>query len=201
VRGLADGLRFAHGQGQRLLAVHVLAVLHGLDGVDRVPVGGAGDEHRVDVRTLADFAEITVDLQALVVLADLLGIVVVDALGALVQANGLHIADRGDLHVRAVQEIADMAPHHLAHADQRHAQALAGRHAVRAARNGWDDGGNRQRGGTIAEDIATGKCRSLRIHFVLLRQGVHNSSARIRQSEAWDWRGNGAQISPEYRGS
>ena len=52
----------ADRQALGLLAIHVLAVLAGLDGDDRVPVVRRADQHGVDVRTGQQLAEIVVRL-------------------------------------------------------------------------------------------------------------------------------------------
>ena len=60
--GLGHGAAFGDRVGQRLLAVDVLALLHGRDGRDRVVMVGRGDHHGVDplvqlVEHLAEVAE------------------------------------------------------------------------------------------------------------------------------------------------
>ena len=57
---LEQGLALVDGQGERLLAIHVLAAPQGGDGGQRVPVVGRGDDHGVDVFAGAKLAEVAV---------------------------------------------------------------------------------------------------------------------------------------------
>src|SRR5437870_6533935 len=57
---LEQGLALVDGQGERLLAIHVLAAPQGGDGGQRVPVVGRGDDHGVDVLAGAKLAEVAV---------------------------------------------------------------------------------------------------------------------------------------------
>ena len=53
---------FAHGQRQRLFAIDVLACLASVDADQRMPVVGHGDEHRIEVLAVEQFAEVPVRL-------------------------------------------------------------------------------------------------------------------------------------------
>ena len=79
---LAELLPLVDRQGQRLLAVDVLARLHGVDADLGVPVVGRADDHGVDVLAVEELAVVLVDVglalaDALVVLG-LLGVALVD---------------------------------------------------------------------------------------------------------------------------
>ena len=57
---LDHGLALGDGQRQRLLAVDVLALAHGVDGDQGVPVVGRGDDDGVDVLAVEQLAEVLV---------------------------------------------------------------------------------------------------------------------------------------------
>src|SRR5262245_24672214 len=88
-RPVAATERFFHRQGQRLLTVDVLAVPEGVDGDDRVPVVGCGDDDGIDLRVAGDFTEVVVAGDLVAVLG-----VLVDGEGAVA---GVDVANRVEL--------------------------------------------------------------------------------------------------------
>ncbi len=124
---------------ERLLAVDVLAGPAGHDRLQRVPVVGRGDQHRVDIRLIEDLAEVTVR-----------GRLAAEQLRVGLLHRGLRdIAHGGDLTVGVLQEEL----HHLAApipgADHSQANALVGaqhagclecRHAQRGGHAGLGEG-------------------------------------------------------------
>src|SRR5207244_6980535 len=80
-------LALVDGEGQGLLAVHVLAGAHGGDGDEGVPVVGRADGDRVDVAVLQQLAEV-LDSAA----------VAADEAGGVVAVVPVHVADGDELH-------------------------------------------------------------------------------------------------------
>ncbi len=64
--GVADGPPLGDGEGERLLAEHVLARLCRRDADHRVPVVGGADRDRINVVAVEEFAEVVVGRAALV---------------------------------------------------------------------------------------------------------------------------------------
>ncbi len=86
--GRAQGLVLGEAQAQRLLRVDVLAVAHGFQGMEHVPMVRRSDRDGVDVGPPAQLAEVVVRSTAAVAVVpvdDLLGLV---ALFAVDVANG-----------------------------------------------------------------------------------------------------------------
>ena len=136
---LGNRLGLADGQRKWLLAVDVLAGLHGLDRLNGVPVGRGGDHDRVDVGAGEQLAEVAIDRNALVVRAEALGIGLPDQVAADLEPVALDIAERDDLNVLAAEAALQMPPHHLAHADQADGDPVA-----RRSLTGGSKGGRRQ---------------------------------------------------------
>ena len=105
--GVAHRQALRQVQRHRLLDVEILAGLAGGDGLERVPVRQGGDDHRVEVLVLEH-----------------LPVVAVSAAGGLEPFDGrfepvlVHIASRGDDHVRMRGAVAQVDPAHVAAADQ-----------------------------------------------------------------------------------
>ncbi len=78
-------------KGQRLLAIHVLARLHGVDRGQRVPVIRDGDQYGVDVAAIAQVAEVFVDI-------DSRAAAVQDVERGLIAMVAIDVAHRGHLH-------------------------------------------------------------------------------------------------------
>src|ERR1044071_7855008 len=87
---LHQAFAFVNGEGERFLAVDILAALHGTQVHKRVPVIGRAGDDDVDVIAFHELAKILVLLRRLAVLAELLagslGVAVVNV------ADGNHIA-------------------------------------------------------------------------------------------------------------
>ena len=60
VDGFAHRLAVGDREGERFLAVHVLAAARGLGGDERMPALAGGDEHSVDIGAREEFAVIVV---------------------------------------------------------------------------------------------------------------------------------------------
>ena len=135
-----ENAAFGHGQRQRLLADHVLAGLGRHDGGDDVPVVGRGDAHHVDVLAVDQLAEVAVGRAALVVLAQLLAVVVVDLGFRGVQMLFVDVADGDDLGIGTTEDLIEVpADAVTAAADVPVANAVARRRGAVEAQGGRRD--------------------------------------------------------------
>ena len=107
--GSTHGAPFGNGEGERLLAVDVLAGLRRPNDLDRVPVVGGADLDGVDIVTGQEVAKIAQSVAAIVVPGPLLlGIVPLDdalcrfppgdATVPVARTLAVGVTDRDDLH-------------------------------------------------------------------------------------------------------
>ncbi len=116
----AHHLALVNGQRLRLLAIHVLAVLHGVEGNQRVPMVRRGDQHGVNIRPPGDLVKIVVGSAIAVAVAS------IDRAFGLVPVAGHHVANRHDLHLFEAQETAHVAAALAPHADATHDNPVIG---------------------------------------------------------------------------
>jgi hypothetical protein len=92
-RGFLEALAFVDGEGERLLAVNILAGFHRKQVYKRVPVVGRARDDGVYIIALHELAKVLVRLRHLAVLRELLG----RSLGMAVinVADGKHVTVRG----------------------------------------------------------------------------------------------------------
>jgi hypothetical protein len=113
-RRAGHGASFAHHERQRLLHVHVLARLAGVDHLQRVPVIGGVDRHRVEV----------LQLEQLPVVLELPGLSA-HLLRGEIEVGLVQVAKRHDLGVGVLEEGVEDLVAAIAEADEAHADAIA----------------------------------------------------------------------------
>ena len=116
----------AHGERHRLLAVDVLAGLHGGDGDGGVPVVGGGDEDGIDVGAREEFLVRGVEVQALEGGgAGVPGVAVLDASLHLLRLAAPDVAEGHDLTVIAAEQPTHVVAGDEAVADDAHRDPVA----------------------------------------------------------------------------
>ena len=142
VRGGDEQGTFAQGQRFRFLAENVLAGTAGLQNDERMPVVRGGDVHCVNVVPGQYLPEVAVGFAVGV------AIMLVHAVFGAVADAFADVAHGHVLHVRLVEEDAEVAPTHVAEADTGHDNPLAGwRRLLVAADGRGQDGGEANGGG------------------------------------------------------
>ena len=126
--GLAGDLHHLSPLVDRLrkwfLAVHVLAGPAGHDRLQRVPMIGRGDQHRVDVRLIEDLAEVAVHGR---LPAEQFGV-------GLFHRGPRDVTDRGDLAVGLLHEELHHLAASISRADHSEPHAIVTRTSTRACR-------------------------------------------------------------------
>jgi len=138
----------ANRERNRLFAIHMLARLRGVNGLQGVPVIRRRDDHPINIRPRQQFPVI-VDGRAAVKRARLAPrrADFVHPLRPLLPPDAVHVAHGHQLRLRMPGQDAQMPAAHRAQADQPDLDALAGRHrAVPAADGRRDNHGRRQQG-------------------------------------------------------
>ena len=132
---LDQDLGLLHGNGDRFLAVDILAGSHGHDRHRRRPMIRQRKQHGVDIGTCEDLAEIIVRLHAVVARpAEPLGVDLIAPLPCGFASFAAHVADRHHLHVVSSDVPSrhvgprpshEMAAPLAAQADEAHVHAFA----------------------------------------------------------------------------
>jgi hypothetical protein len=124
-RRLHHGARFGDRQGQRLLAIDVLARPRRQNRGNRVPVIGRGDDDGIYVAAGQQFAEIDI-LSAATIRAGLalLSVGAMDTFDGILAADAMNIANGDDLHAAIAKKPAQVAPPHHADADEAEIDAV-----------------------------------------------------------------------------
>ena len=123
LRRIHQRAAFADGVAQRLLAVHILARLHGRNGDRRVPVVRRRDGHGLHVRTRQQLPEVRVGIRRLKPQIPRIAI-----------ASWLpHVAHGDTLHVGIFCERAPYAAHAASAADETDGDAIGGCHGTAEA--------------------------------------------------------------------
>jgi hypothetical protein len=145
--GLDHATAFVDSHRKRFLHVHVLAAVAGGDALDRMPVVGRGDHHRVEILAIEQLAEIGQRLGA-----------AVDLGVGLFQCRLVHVAKGDDLHVGVRQEGVHQLAAPVSHADASQpdtvvgSQDLAGLQSGQAQCGGFGEGAASEAGWRHGED-------------------------------------------------
>ncbi len=150
-RGVHHGPPFPHHEGQRLLDVDVLARLAGVDCLQRVPVVGGADGHRVEI----------LEVEELPVVLELSGLTA-RFLGGEVEVGLVQVAKGHDFEVGVLQEGIEHLVAPVAQSNEAHANAIVRAEHAAACDGGADPG----RRGRAAELPAGEGCHGRLLELV-----------------------------------
>ena len=148
---LANGSPLSDRQRQRLLAVHVLARLHRLNGHERMPVFRRSDRHGVNIRPRKEFAEV---LRRQTPLCAGLG---VNRLADLLGLRTANVAHRHDLYLFEERKRRKMVGSPVPQANDHHGGPVTGcDRTVAAERPSWNDRWQSQCRGSRRYELSAG---------------------------------------------